>query len=143
MRNTTNLRLIVSKSCVDLYGRCMQEDPLLLLLDSPRLRHLFEDMSGVPPYADFSAYWNATSKSKASTHETLEDALARAIKNYFFAQFTKAFVSSPRIWNAVKMEVEQRIKVNIDSIKLSFLDIYSHELAEIVLARRTLPQTDV
>lgn len=143
MRNTTNLRLVASKSCVDLYGRCMQADPLLALLDSPSLRHRFEDISGEPPYANFSAYWNVTSRSKASICEALEDTLARTTKKYFFAQLTKAFVSSPRIWSAVDKEVDLRIEANIGSLKLAFLDIYPHELAEIIQAHTIVPITDV
>src|SRR5476649_1473 len=129
MRNTMNLRLVVSTSCADLYSRCMQADPLLGLLGTPKLRRLLDGIPGAPPYVDFSGYWNATSRSKSHVDESVEEALVRTTKNYFFAQFTKAFVSSPRIWNAVNTEVDQCIEANISILKLAFLDIYPRELA--------------
>ena len=121
----------------------MLTDPLLGLLAAPKLRRLLDGIPGAPPYVDFSGYWNATSWSKASVCESLEEALVRTIKNYFFAQFTKAFVSSPRIWNAVNMEVDQRIEANIGNLKLVFLDIYPRELAEMIQVHTIVPRTDV
>jgi len=138
-----NLRLVVSNSCADLYSRCMQADPLLGLLGTPKLRRLLEGIPGAPPYVDFSGYWNATSRSKASVCESLEEALVRTTKNYFFAQFTKVFVSSPRIWSAVHKELDQRLNASISSLKLAFLDIYPRELAEMIQAHGLVPLADV
>src|SRR5471030_2567475 len=66
MKNATNLRLVVSNSCVDLFEKCMRTDPLLRLFDEPKLRHLLHGILGEPPYQNFADYCNATLKRKVA-----------------------------------------------------------------------------
>jgi len=117
MKNATNLRLVVSNSCVDLFEKCMRTDPLLRLFDEPKLRHLLHGILGEPPYQNFADYCNATLKRKSSAGVSLDDALAKTAKNYFFAQFTKVFVRSPKISSTVCIEVESCIETNMSRLQ--------------------------
>jgi len=143
MKNATNLRLVVSNSCVDLFEKCMRTDPLLTLFDEPKLRHLLHGILGEPPYQNFADYCNATLKRKSSAGVSLDDVLAKTTKNYFFAQFTKVFVRSPKISSTVCIEVESCIETNMSRIKMCLLEIYPRELAEIIFIHCALPKREV
>lgn len=136
MRKTSHLQLVVSNSTRNLYERCLLADPLLVLLGSTRLQRVLDGIGGEPPYSNFRAYWRRTSRGDCRPSGTLEEFILSAVKNYFFAQLTKAFVNAPRIWMATKLEIENSIEHNRSIIKSALLDRYPYELAEIIFIHR-------
>lgn len=142
MKKIPPLQLVVSNSTRNLYQRCMLADPLLALLGSFKLQRLLYGIAGEPPYVDFADYCRRISRGDCRTNGTLDELILSTVKNYFFAQLTKAFVNAPRIWKAFNLELGEIIEQNQTRIKAALLEDYPRELAEIILAHHLAPSID-
>lgn len=125
-----HLKLVPSIHSKLLYAKCLEADPLLVLVGSFALKRLLGDIVGTQSYSDFADYWLV--QSPTARQMICKSGISGAIQNFFFAQFAYAFMRKRSLSMAASSIVAERIAENLSEIKLVFIDRYPVQLAEIL-----------